>query len=93
MENVYNSEKGALGIKKFLYLPMDEKSEPEAYPAVQFKLTRTYTLNNGNTSAVETVKTVTWSSADVKSAYEGLSAEEKVKCYNKVVTEVANKIY
>ena len=77
MENVYNSEKGALGIKKFLYLPMDEKSEPEAYPAVQFKLTRTYTLNNGNTSAVETVKTVTWSSADVKSAYEGLSAEEK----------------
>ena len=77
MSNAYKPPEGALKIKKFLYLPMGEDGKPEAYPAVQFKLTRTYTTNAGETSTAETVKTVTWSSAAVQDAYKKLSEEKQ----------------
>ena len=76
MSNAYKPPTGELKIKKFFYLPM-ENDKPEAYPAVQFKLTRTYTTNAGETSTAETVKTVTWSSAAVQDAYKKLSEEKQ----------------
>lgn len=70
MDNVYNSTKGSLGIKKFLYLPM-ENDKPEAYPAVEFKLTRTYTDNTGETvKDTSFSKTEIWTSDEVEGAYE-----------------------
>ncbi|MBC6680131.1 Cna B-type domain-containing protein [Zhenpiania hominis] len=70
MDNVYNSTKGSLGIKKFLYLPM-ENDKPEAYPAVEFKLTRTYTDNTGETvKDTSFSKTEIWTSDEVEEAYE-----------------------
>lgn len=38
--NNYNPTEGSIRVKKFLYLPMGEDGNPEAYPAVTFNLTR-----------------------------------------------------
>ncbi len=71
VENGYRSIQGALSVKKFLELPLDNNSNPIAYPAVQFTLGRRYTRNNGSPSDWEKdVQTVTWTSKDVKAAYE-----------------------
>ena len=71
VENGYRSIQGALSVKKFLELPTDEKGTPTAYPAVQFTLDRRYTQNNGDPSVwEEDVQTVTWTSEEVKAAYE-----------------------
>lgn len=70
--NVYDSVKGAVAVKKFLTLPMGDDGKPEAYPAVTFRLTRTYTTNQGKTSSLQTVETKRWTSAEVKAAYEAL---------------------
>lgn len=71
VENGYRSIQGALSVKKFLELPTDEKGKPTAYPAVQFTLDRRYIKNDGTLSDWEKdVQTVTWTSEDVKEAYE-----------------------
>ena len=75
IENTYDNEEnlGSLSVKKLLYLPMAKDGErwaPEAYPAVTFELTRTYTKNDGTTSPAETVDTMTWSSEAVRDEYE-----------------------
>ncbi len=71
VENGYRSIQGALSVKKFLELPTDEKGKPTAYPAVQFTLDRRY-IKNGDTLSdwEKDVQTVTWTSKDVKEAYE-----------------------
>ena len=59
VENGYRSIQGALSVKKFLELPLDNGT-PIAYPAVQFALDRRYTQNNGDPSVwEEDVQTVT----------------------------------
>lgn len=71
VENGYRSIQGALSVKKFLELPTDEKGTPTAYPAVQFTLDRRYIKNDGTLSDWEKdVQTVTWTSKEVKAAYE-----------------------
>lgn len=71
VENGYRSIQGALSVKKFLELPTDENGTPTAYPAVQFTLDRRYIKNDGTPSGwEEDVQTVTWTSKDVKEAYE-----------------------
>lgn len=74
VENGYRSIQGALSVKKFLELPTDEKGTPTAYPAVQFTLDRRYIKNDGTLSDWEKdVQTVTWTSEEVKTAYEANS--------------------
>ena len=70
ISNAYDSIKGALSVKKYLYLPLDENGLPKAYPAVNFELSRTYTKSDGSTSSKEIVDYRQWSSAEVKAAYE-----------------------
>ena len=72
IENTYESVKGSLSVKKLLYLPMVEQGgewTPEAFPAVTFELWRTYTENDGTASAPEKVDSRTWTSEQVKDAY------------------------
>ena len=69
-ENVYNSPTGSLSVKKILELPTDGEGDPIAYPAVRFHLYRTYTKNSGEPSEQELVQTITWSSQDVREAYQ-----------------------
>ena len=69
-ENVYNSPTGSLSVKKILELPTGEEDVPIAYPAVRFHLYRTYTKNSGEPSEQELVQTITWSSQDVREAYQ-----------------------
>ena len=61
--------KGATAVKKFLELPIGQNGQPEAFPAVTFVLTRVYQANGG-LSEPETVQRLTWSSAQVREAYE-----------------------
>lgn len=71
VENGYRSIQGALSVKKFLELPTDKDGDPTAYPAVQFTLDRRYIKNDGTPSDWEKdVQTVTWTSKDVKAAYD-----------------------
>ena len=84
VENSYRSIQGALSVKKFLDLPLDNGT-PIAYPAVQFALDRRYTRNDGNTSDwEEEVQTVIWTSTDVKKAYE--AAQDKTAPLEEVLT-------
>ena len=77
VENGYRSIQGALSVKKFLELPTDEKGKPTAYPAVQFTLDRRYIKNDGTLSDWEKdVQTVTWTSKEVKTAYEANSGNK-----------------
>lgn len=69
IDNIYNSEKGKISIKKFLELSMDENGEPEAFPGVRFTLYRTYTKNDGTTSEKEEVSYKVWTSSEVENAY------------------------
>lgn len=70
MENAYKPPEGALKIKKFLYLPMGEDGKPEAYPAVKFELTRTYTGNNNETvTDEEFLQEIVWNSEKVEEVY------------------------
>lgn len=68
--NTYAPDTGVLTAKKYLTVPVDAA----AYPAITLRLTRTYTRNNDETSAPETVplqkSIVVWSAADVKNAVE-----------------------
>lgn len=65
--NSYNLKGEAqLSAKKYLTVPADQ----DVYPAVKMELTRTYTKNDGTPSRPETVSTLIWSAADVKTAVE-----------------------
>lgn len=66
--NTYAPDTGSLSFQKYLELPMGQKG-PLSYPAVKFKITRTYTDNKGQTSDPEDVETVTWTSDEVEEAY------------------------
>lgn len=78
VENGYRSIQGALSVKKFLELPLDNGT-PIAYPAVQFALDRRYTRNNGSPSDwEEEVQTVTWTSEEVEEAYKDNTLLEQV---------------
>lgn len=68
--NTYAPDTGVLTAKKYLTVPVDAA----AYPAITLRLTRTYTQNDGETSAPETVPLQSsisvWSAAEVKAAVE-----------------------
>lgn len=65
--NSYNLKGNAqLSAKKYLTVPAGQN----VYPAVKMVLTRTYTKNDGTPSTPETVSTLIWSAADVKTAVE-----------------------
>ena len=66
--NTYAPDTGSLSFQKYLELPMGQKG-PLSYPAVKFEITRTYTDNEGQTSAPEVVERVTWTSDEVEEAY------------------------
>lgn len=84
VENGYRSIQGALSVKKFLELPLDNGT-PIAYPAVQFALDRRYTTNDGTTSDwEEEVQTVTWTSAEVQEASK--AAQDKTAPLENVLT-------
>ena len=84
VENGYRSIQGALSVKKFLELPLDNGT-PIAYPAVQFALDRRYTRNDGTTSDwEEEVQTVTWTSAEVQEASK--AAQDKTAPLENVLT-------
>ena len=84
VENGYRSIQGALSVKKFLDLPLDNGT-PIAYPAVQFALDRRYTRNDGTTSDwEEEVQTVTWTSAEVQEACK--AAQDKTAPLENVLT-------
>ncbi len=70
VENAYDSVHAAVAVKKYLQLPLDENSQPLAFPQVRMELTRTYTLANGQQSQPETVSYMSWSSAEVRQAYD-----------------------
>ena len=72
IQNTYRDGDGRLSFKKFMYLPMNDEGNPEAYPGVRFKLTRTYTKNDGNRSEAELVEYIVWSSSEVMEAYKEL---------------------
>ena len=74
VNNSYDSDKGSLSFKKILQLPVGEDGAAEAYPAVRFQITRTYTTNTGETSQSETVETVIWSAEEIQAAYETAAA-------------------
>ena len=70
VENVFHSPTGSLSVKKILELPLGGDDLPIAYPAVRFHLYRVYIQNNGQPSAQELVRTATWSSEEVETAYQ-----------------------
>ncbi len=66
--NGYLGVKGQIDVKKLLCLPMDG-DEPAAYPAVTFRVSRTFTENDGSVSDKEIVTSKVISSAAVRTAY------------------------
>lgn len=74
--NSYNKKGNAqLSAKKYLTVAKGL----EEYPAITMTLSRTYTKNNNNgISEPETVKTITWSAADVKQAVDAASGTGEV---------------
>ncbi len=68
--NTYKSEKGNLTVKKYLELPLNDQNEPEAYPAIRFKLTRSYRTVGGQQEDIYFVRYGTWSSSQVRDAYQ-----------------------
>ncbi len=89
--NNYDPTEGSIQVKKFLYLPMGDDGNPEAYPAVTFKLTRQVSYGddeNGNPVYVADksfeTQTVTLTSAQVEQIWKN-SSETPVKRENLVV--------
>lgn len=50
--NKYDPDTGSIQVKKFLYLPMGEDGQPEAFPAVTFRLVRYYEAAEGDAGTV-----------------------------------------
>lgn len=69
VNNTYGGQKEALSWQKYLYLPTDDQGN-QVYPAVLFNLIRTYTKNDGSKSEPEVAEVYTWTSEQVKEAYE-----------------------
>lgn len=81
--NKYDPDTGSIQVKKFLYLPMGEDGQPEAFPAVTFKLTRQVTYGGDDydpDTSFET-RTVTISSLVVQQAWEDLDADGQAAEY------------
>lgn len=78
--NAYTGTPVSFSVKKLLQLDSQllglegETLEQASFPAVQLRLTRTYTLNGGGASAPETVATQWWTAQQVKSAYRAALA-------------------
>lgn len=72
--NDYDPAEGSIQVKKFLYLPMEENDQPEAYPAVTFKLTRQVTYDGKIYEPDRSFRTqtVTIKSSEVQTAWESL---------------------
>lgn len=74
--NTYDPDTGVLTAKKYLTVPVDAA----AYPAITLRLTRTYTQNDGETSAPETVPLQNsidvWSAAKVADAVKTEAAKD-----------------
>ena len=72
--NTYSSPKGELRVKKLLDLPIGVGDTTGGFPSVTFTLKRSYTDNDGNTvKDTRFSKLLTWSSAEVESAYNSAS--------------------
>ena len=72
--NTYNSPKGELRVKKLLDLPIGVGDTTGGFPSVTFTLKRSYTDNDGETvQDTRFSKPLTWSSAEVESAYNSAS--------------------
>ena len=86
--NQYTTDenRAEVAVQKHLYLPTDE-GRNYVFPAVTFQLSRTYVKNDGSPSDSEIVSTITWSSSDIKAAWDGLTDEQKKGGY---VTGVRN---
>ena len=72
--NSYEPTEGSIQVKKYLYLPMDEDDNPEAYPAVTFKLTRQVDYLDGKGYVADTsfkTPTVTLTSKQVEDIWKG----------------------
>ncbi len=54
--NPYESVRGSLAFRKYLKLPMNADDEPEAYPAVEFEISRTYIKNDAQKSEPEVIR-------------------------------------
>lgn len=68
--NTYSSPKGELRVKKLLQMPSDIGDKTGGFPEINFTLKRSYTGNDGNTvQDTQFSKPLTWSSAEVESAY------------------------
>ena len=76
--NQYSTDenRAEVAVQKHLYLPTDEDGN-YVFPAVTFQLSRTYVKNDGSPSDSEIVSTITWSSSDIKAAWDGLTDEKK----------------
>lgn len=69
--NTYSSPKGELRVKKLLELPIGVGDTTGGFPSVTFTLKRSYTGNNGETvQDTRFSRSLTWSSAEVESAYK-----------------------
>ena len=72
--NTYSSPKGELRVKKLLQMPSDIGDKTGGFPSVTFTLKRSYTGNNGETvKDTQFSKLLTWTSAEVESAYNSAS--------------------
>lgn len=86
--NSYEPTDGSIRVKKFLYLPKGEDGNPEAYPAVTFKLTRQVSYGEDEDGSPVYVadksfgtQTVTLSSKTVQEAWNYLTDTEKAEGY------------
>lgn len=75
--NVYNPPKGNIYVKKHLQLPED-MTENDAFPSIQFTLSRTYTGNDGKTVEEKLDNIVTWTSEQVKAAWKAQQNGDKI---------------
>ncbi|MEE0786399.1 MAG: Cna B-type domain-containing protein [Oscillospiraceae bacterium] len=72
--NTYSSPKGELRVKKLLELPIGVGDTTGGFPSVTFTLKRSYTGNDGETvQDTRFSRPLTWSSAEVESAYNSPS--------------------
>lgn len=72
--NTYSSPKGELRVKKLLQMPSDIGDKTGGFPSVTFTLKRSYTGNDGETvQDTRFSRSLTWSSAEVESAYNSPS--------------------
>lgn len=77
--NSYEPTEGSIQVKKFLYLPMGDDGNPEAYPAVTFKLTRQVNYLDGQGYVVDEsfeTQTVTLTSKQVEDIWQSTNGTQ-----------------